>query len=534
MGYYKALLVDDEQEIRDGIQKKIDWNRCGFELAGTAENGREALDLAEKTRPDVILTDIKMPFMSGLQLGEILAERLPDTKLVLFSGFDDFEYAQKAIQLNVMEYILKPIDAAELSALLLKLKNQLDDEFAKKRNLQILKENYEKSLPILTEQFLGRILEGKITEERIQNLSKQYHMDLSSPFWTVAIFHGEPPNTEDSAFHNEQELIPVSLKNIVDEVLHPFRPFKSFLFSDDVVCILFLEQKEQVMELVQIANRIVKLAKRFLEFSAYAGIGLVCDTIMSLKYSYQGAKDAAAYHVILGHKAIYIGDVEPDFTVLLQFDQEAEQKLFHAVKLESPEEIPEIIKAFVFCVRDSHMSLSQCQRYLTEIWSAFIKLTRNYQLNAEQIFGQDLKGIVGLPEYESLEELNLWFTDIALKINEMLQRERRNSSSQLTEKAKQFIEENFEQCDISVEMLCNHLHMSPAYFSTIFKRETGVSFITYLTETRMKEAVRLLETTNDKTYVIAQKVGYTESNYFSYVFKKKFGVSPSQYRSNHP
>ena len=127
MALYRIMLADDEEEIRDGIIRKIDWEGIGFRLVGAAENGQEALEMAESLHPDVVMTDIKMPFMDGLTLGRRLAEIMPATRLVIFSGFDEFEYAQQAIKLNVAEYILKPINAVELTGVLQKLKFQLDE-----------------------------------------------------------------------------------------------------------------------------------------------------------------------------------------------------------------------------------------------------------------------------------------------------------------------------------------------------------------------------------------------------------------------
>ena len=129
-------------------------------------------------------------------------------------------------------------------------------------------------------------------------------------------------------------------------------------------------------------------------------------------------------------------------------------------------------------------------------------------------------------------ELGRRLTEMCLTISTMIRRERTNSSKEIAESAKQFISENYQSPDISVEMLCDHLHVSPAYFSTLFKKETGMSFVAYLTQVRMDEAVKLLSTTEDKTYEISLKVGYTEPNYFSYVFKKQFGMSPTKYRSS--
>lgn len=149
MDLYRVLLVDDEEDIRVGISRKMDWEGLGFALVGEAENGQEALELAEQLKPDVVLTDIKMPFMDGLELCRILTQRLPAAKFVVFSGFDEFEYAKQAIRMNVSEYILKPINAPELSEVLRKLKSQLDAERAQGRNMEMLRRRYEENLPVL-------------------------------------------------------------------------------------------------------------------------------------------------------------------------------------------------------------------------------------------------------------------------------------------------------------------------------------------------------------------------------------------------
>ena len=129
MNLYKVLIVDDEEEIRQGIIKKIDWETYGFKIVGDAENGEDALEKAEKLQPDIVMTDIKMPFMNGLELGEKLKDLMPSTKIIIFSGSDDFEYAKKAIKINALGYVLKPINSMELIEVLKKLKKQIDEEY---------------------------------------------------------------------------------------------------------------------------------------------------------------------------------------------------------------------------------------------------------------------------------------------------------------------------------------------------------------------------------------------------------------------
>ena len=185
MGQYRVIVVDDEEEIREGIIRKIDWNALGYEVVGSAENGVEALELAEHLHPDVIMTDIKMSFMDGLQLCQHIAEKMPSVKMIIFSGFDDFEYAQRAIKLNVTEYLLKPVNAQELTQTLQKLKCQLDQELADQRDIEKLRRNYQESLPVLREQFLVGLLEGRVPQQRVQAQAEMFQLHLAAKYWTV-------------------------------------------------------------------------------------------------------------------------------------------------------------------------------------------------------------------------------------------------------------------------------------------------------------------------------------------------------------
>ena len=179
MEEYRVLLVDDEEDIRVGISRKMDWATLGFALVGEAENGREALELAEALEPDVVLTDIKMPFMDGLELCRILMERLPASKFVVFSGFDEFEYAKQAIRMNVFEYILKPISAAELGGVLRRLKERLDTERTERQNTEALRRRYEESLPVLRELFYTHLLEGRVPPEQAAERAARLELNVA-------------------------------------------------------------------------------------------------------------------------------------------------------------------------------------------------------------------------------------------------------------------------------------------------------------------------------------------------------------------
>ncbi len=164
------------------------------------------------------------------------------------------------------------------------------------------------------------------------------------------------------------------------------------------------------------------------------------------------------------------------------------------------------------------------------VLNTIIQMIQQYDLNLEEILGGELEYLSVIDKLQKREEFGEWLLKTAHKMNQAINQERDITTRQVIQQAKQYIMDNYQNPDLSVEMICRHLHMSPAYFSTMFKKETGQAYIAYLTEIRLNKAVELLNKTDDKTYVIASKVGYQEQNYFSYVFKKKFGVSPTKFR----
>lgn len=537
MDLYRIMIVDDEEEIRLGIIKKIDWESNGFIVVGDAENGQDALEKAEKLQPDVIMTDIKMPFMDGLELGKKLVELMPSTKIIVFSGCDDFEYAHAAIKINVVEYVLKPINSVELIEVLKRLREQLDREYNEKRNLENLYKHYVKSLPVIREQFLVGIIEGKIDEDKWKEQAEDLGIDFKYEYVNVALIHADGvlslEESSNVSIQRESTLVPISIKKIVDETIDKYCEFVSFLYSDMVVIIANYEKKEDVLSFIKGINEVCKIYERIMNLTISAGIGYTYSNISEVRLSYRTAQNALDYRFVLGTgKAIYIDDVEPDNSIQLKLEEQEERLMLNAIKISSEEEITEIINNLFKKTEDLLLPFNQYRIYIMEIMTSLLKLVQAYRLELDEIFGENFNCYSYLEAFDSIHEVKKWLIQKAIKVNVCIKRERVNSSMLLIERAKQYIKENYSEFDISVEKLCSKLHVSPTYFSTIFKKETGMNFVNYLTNIRLEEAVKLLNTTDDKTYMIAEKVGYPEANYFSYVFKKEFGVSPSKYRKN--
>lgn len=186
---YSCMLVDDEEDVISAIRQTIDWESLGFSVPREAHNGLEALEFAEETAPDVVLTDIKMPYMDGLELAHKLKELYPNIRIIVFSGFDEFEYAREALRLEAEEYMLKPVHAAELSKLFLRIRESLDAERAERQNREQLQAYYEKSLPRLQESFFVSLLDGKIPEEEIARQAEDYQLELGASPCAAAVIH---------------------------------------------------------------------------------------------------------------------------------------------------------------------------------------------------------------------------------------------------------------------------------------------------------------------------------------------------------
>lgn len=533
MGLYRIMLVDDEEEVREAMIRSMDWEQLGFTVAGDAENGEEALEKLEQLEPDVVMTDIRMPYMDGLTLIARIRERYPFIKILIFSGYDDFEYAKQAIKFKVTEYILKPVNGEELAEILKRVKKSLDEEIKQRRNISILQESYMGSLPILKELFLNDLVQRTSDVSDVVPKLREYGIDiLDARKWLAAVIYIEhTEQAEDRVLSKHQELIPISVRSLVEDHLKPYCRFAVFNSTEGITLIAAVDQNNTETGLINLLNDICKESRRLLEVVITIGVGCSCDTLQEIGRSYQTAVDALGYRAIVGDgRTLCINDVEPISRGKLLLDAKGEAELTAAIKFGTCEQIESILRELTAHMEDAKVHVGQYQVYMLTVVNCLVRLMQQYDLNMEEMFDSEeqymdiMRGVCRRETFA--DEL----VPVACRMNEALNRERDNTTKRVILEAKAYIQENYSDPDLSVDMLCRHLHMSPAYFSTVFKRETGQTYINYLTEVRLREAEELLKNTDDKTYMIAQKVGYQEQNYFSYVFKKQFGISPTKYR----
>ncbi len=312
MNLYSVLLVDDEEEVFQLIIKKLDWERMGFRIAGYARNGVEALEIAEELQVDVVMSDIKMPYMDGLTLCKKLKELYQSIKVIIFSGFDEFEYAKEAIKIEAEEYILKPINASELREVFERIRGNLDRELDEKRNIDKLTEYYMESLPVLQENFYTSLIEGQIASDAIGQYAKNYQISLSGPFYVVTILHISSNAVGEEDAIRDATLLSMSVKKLAEESLAGKWDSRTVTYLGDIIVITQLADEESITHFTDRMDRICKMAKRVCKARVTAGIGHICNRPEQLSVSYQGAKNAISYRVLYGTtRAINIAETDP-------------------------------------------------------------------------------------------------------------------------------------------------------------------------------------------------------------------------------
>ena len=529
MDLYKVILVDDEEEVREAIRKRINWEEIGFTVVGTAENGEDALELAETCEPDVVMTDIQMPFMDGLTLLKKLKEKLPDLRSVIFSGYDDFEYAKEAIRLESEEYILKPVDADELRQIFLRIKERLDEQLRQRRNVELLSKYYEDSRPMMKEQLIIGLLEGRELQFDLERYQKDFDLQIESAFYCAGAFRITPV-TDDSE-KLDKNLMAVSLRQIVEERFKDVLSVEAFVYLDTVCVLARLKSTGQYRTFVEEMDKICKVAHRSLDANVCAGIGRVYGNAESIHTSFLEAKDAFHHRIFVGeNQAICINDVEPACSVEDYVSEKQIRHIMRQVKVGTKESLEKEIRGFIDKMKKSDINLSRLQIFYAEFVVELLRLSRGHGISIAEAGLGNINTNEEIAGFSSMDDFADRLTELTGILWEKISNGRLDTTKKMAEDAKQYISDHYSESTLSVDEICSHLGVGTSYFSSVFKKETGVSFVTYLTEVRMNEAQRLLDTTDEKSYIIAGMVGYEEPNYFSYVFKKHFGISPSRYR----
>ena len=344
---YKLMLVDDEDIVRHQVIKKIDWASYGFEIVCEAENGNEAFELFEIHRPDVVISDIKMPFMDGLELSEKILEKYPFTKIIILTGFDDFEYAKKGIDLHITNYVLKPVSSKELVRILQEVKAMIDEEIEHKQNLARLKRHYEQSYEQMRSGFLKGLVSGSESNGDLNEWLAYYEINLPGDCYMVTMVQIDRAGEVSRTHMQDLEYDRIALFDLVKELDGQFHLGEYYL-ENGGVCLLtsgtLAHQGVFVHKHMEKMEKVRQAVERFLPYSVTIGCGHVVRSLDGLPHSRRSAGSACDYKLSMGgNQVIYINDLEKS-DMEYEFGEAQKRTLKRVLKGGTEEEFAHLIE----------------------------------------------------------------------------------------------------------------------------------------------------------------------------------------------
>ena len=534
----KVFLVEDEVVMRNGIKNNIPWEQEGFEFVGEASDGELAYPLIKREKPDILITDIRMPFMDGLELSRLVKKELPQIKIIILSGYNEFDYAKTAISIGVTDYLLKPISSAKL----LEAVKKVGDMIEKEQDNVRLMERYEKEMEenILQEKhkLWGALASNRLSTIELLEKGQRLGMDFTASAYMVFLFklmqEGDATGCSDEL--NRASEIVNSLSGTWKKVLSFDRSPEGWAFlikgeSEAEVLENFAETKKELLNLVAVYPKV----------EYFGGLGSIVQRIGDIQNSYKEAARAFSSRFFLDANQIADSaemvslhneeDGKIDVSKMLSKKREHElvEKFF---KNGTVEEVDSFLDELFQSIGEQNCkSLLYRQYVVMDLFFCATDFLGNLEISTEELPEEcrDINQIVEKAgNAQSLRhQIGILFSETMI----LRDGHSKKKYSKLLEDAKAFIDENYRHDDMSLNMVAAQVNISPSYFSTIFSSEMGQTFVEYLTHVRLEKAKELLMCSNMRTAEIGYEVGYKDSHYFSYIFKKVVGCSPKEYRN---
>lgn len=511
---YKVLLVDDERIITEGMAKVINWESIGTHLIGTARNGIEAFSIIEQEKPDIVISDIKMPGMNGLELVAKVHSVFPEIRFVLLSGFSEFDYAKQAMQYGVKHYLLKPCNENTIMDAIAEICEDFKQQQTREQFIHKMKGTLESVLPYAKEQLLKEFIINHYENKDLEHYQKLFNIDLNTPSIRLVLFQLEGKFEFEHMF---------AIKNIAEEVLD------SYILSCTVgETILFL--LEDYCDYHKLHAQIEKIIKTFYQYYLIDSTVAISDTgkISNANKLYNEALECLTYRFYLGEGGIItkkdIDYQNPADALEFYYD---DQTFCRLVKSGSWTDVNKEIMAFFNQLRDLRLDINSTKSYVIQLFNAMIRLCEPKEMNMY------LTKLAQLLEIDTIQNLKAFFESVAREITLSFFDQNNNKHSTIINKVIETIHAYIGNQNLSLHWVANEmLYMNADYLGKLFKKETGEKFSNYITRLRIELAISLIEKENDvKVFEIAEKIGYGENpQYFSQVFKKHTGYTPSEYK----
>ncbi len=525
---YKLFVVDDDEIICNGIAS-LKWEEYGVTVSGSAYDGETAMELVTQDVPDIIIVDINMPFMDGIELTFNLRQKYPHLKVIMLTAFKEFSYAQKAVELQVSCYLTKPFKTAELIQAVKRVVEELEKEEKFQReaikNIHILKNNY-----------LSELVSAGVTEDNREILHQILGPSCQDDFFCCAVLYLktiEPCQDTSTRLFQEEASVRISVETI-EQLLNGRKGVQFFPLHSKVV---FLFQSDEQTELETKATEVLQkvmeeLAKNDRYFLS-CGMGNPCQGIETVRFSYSQAKRAVEHCFEFGHMSIiHVADISAVDEKPPVDEAAYKQVLKEAVQKNDLKTLAAAVEDLFQELRQSRTSnLSSVQFLALELAITVYQAIGESKLY-EKFWHRCQESFPQLMKTNSIDSIYTWLKGQLEDAYRLFREKDITPPERLVNAAVNYINQHYSDPELSLKGAAEEVHISSSYLSALFRQYAGTSFVGYLSKVRMTNAIRLIADPNVKTYEIAYKVGFNSSQYFSASFKKYTGMTPGEYRAD--
>ncbi len=529
---YKLMVVDDEVMVRDALINLLDLNSLGFTLAGTASNGVEALEYFDEDDVEVLITDINMPFLDGLELVHEIRKRGNDCRVIFLTGYDEFEYAKEAVALDVEKYILKPITKNEITAVLKDIKLSLDEKYNQNEQINKLRADYDKNKRLFEEMNIFGILDGKLPASMLADSIMSLGGDIDEGEMVLASII-EIKSFQEIVERDFASNYPMFIYTIMEFSRSELEKKGSFLLikgkENRIVAICLNPDKISSMEIV--FNQLIRDINLTFAVDVSVGMGSKNKGLSSLKKSYNDALSSLENQLINASNRVIVFRENMNSTSIDEGQvYEKISNIIDGIRVNDKTKVNKNLDLFFSLLSFNCVESSVFRTYALNL---LVKIFENFHkyFDSEKL-AIDFSAVSTIVNSKSESEIREGIANYIDGISLTIEKSKSDERKEIIREAIAYLNANYQEPFLDLASLASELHVSTSYISKEFKRIKGKTVIEFLTDIRMDKAKELLKTTNLKVFEISMQVGYEDANYFSYNFRKHIGTSPLKYRKS--
>ncbi|MBB6673444.1 response regulator [Cohnella nanjingensis] len=537
---YKLMIVDDEPTVRFGLRSYFDWGAFGIEILHEADDGDVALEAVARGMPDIVLTDVRMPNMDGIRLSKAIRERFPQVKIVFISGHDDADYLKSALQVSAVDYIFKPVNLLELRKVVERVVAELEMEKTERLLAQDMQLKLKESMPLLREKFLLSLIQDGLAKperirERLEFLGLQLPADAT--YWVIVVSVDDSADVFEARSERDRQLLSYSILNVCQELIGRYVGGYAFEHRGGefvgILCARPNDPEDDLEErLFKLAGDIRDNLQRWLKLSVTIGIGDRAAHLPGLAASYAQAREAADRKWYLGkNRIITMDSLETEAQSLYRFEHAMIERLVSVLKAADPDQLKEALnELFDGLSRNRRDGLKYGRNVGLQVLLLAGQLLLELNAQSEELETMEADIWERLLRQETIGGLRQLIEAYLLAVCDGIREKRNGKAHNLVERVRAIIERRYADNELTVLQIGKEVYLTDTYVSLLFKQETGKTVNEYLTQVRIEKAKELLRDPQYKFYDVCYAVGYADPSYFSKLFKKMTGMTPSAYR----